>query len=120
MEKLFKSKMRFVLIPIMAAAFVILVGYLVMMLWNYTLPALLGVNTITFWQAVALFFLCKILFGFGGDGAKGGRGRWKKKDDHGAFSPMTEADKSRFGAYMRWKACGWKHEADEQEQKGDV
>src|SRR3546814_1271017 len=64
--------MRFVLFPIMAVAFVFLVGFLVMTLWNHTLPALFGISTLTFWQAVMLFLLCKILFGFGGGPRNGG------------------------------------------------
>ncbi|SEL12745.1 hypothetical protein [Parapedobacter koreensis] len=120
MKKLFKSKIRFVVIPIVALAFVFLVGYVVMTLWNYTLPALLGVKTITLWQAMALFFLCKILFGFGGSGPKKGRSHWKGgRAMHGAFDQMDEADKSRFGAYMRWKSCGWNDTADTSEEKED-
>ena len=55
MKTLFRSKMRFVLIPIIAVAFVFLVAFLVMHLWNYTLPVLFGVGIINLWQAMALF-----------------------------------------------------------------
>jgi hypothetical protein len=49
----------FLIIPVVIA----LAGLAVMWLWNAILPELLGVNTITFWQSVGLFVLCKILFG---------------------------------------------------------
>ncbi len=50
-------------------------GFVVMSLWNAILPELTGVKAISFWQAVGLFVLCKILFGnFRGPGG-GARGR---------------------------------------------
>ena len=38
-------------------------GLLVMSLWNALLPAIVGVKTIGFWQALGLLVLCRILFG---------------------------------------------------------
>ena len=52
-----------VFIPLCLAAFVALFGWLVMMLWNWLLPELLGLPNITFCQAAGLLVLCKILFG---------------------------------------------------------
>lgn len=31
-------------------------------LWNWLMPAIFGLKTITFWQAVGLTFLCSFLF----------------------------------------------------------
>lgn len=45
-----------------AVLFVVL-GLLVMSLWNALLPALFGVSSIGFWQALGLLILCRILFG---------------------------------------------------------
>lgn len=59
---------------------VALVGWVVMTLWNVLLPQILGVKTITFWQALGLLALCRILFG--GPGGRGGgpyTQRWKQK-----------------------------------------
>ncbi len=61
-----------------------LVGFVVMTLWNVLLPDILGLKSITFWQALGLLTLSRILFG--GPGGRGGwRGggprqqRWKEK-----------------------------------------
>jgi len=35
----------------------------VMHLWNWLLPALFGWRQVTFWQALGLVLLCRILFG---------------------------------------------------------
>lgn len=117
MKTLFRSKMRFVLIPIMAIAFVFLVGFLVMQLWNYTLPVLFGISTITLWQAIALFFLCKILFGFGGGGPGKGGPPWRRKAMRRKFDRMGEEDKARMRAYMRSRSHCWDDGADVPEEK---
>ncbi len=51
------------LIPIAIAAGVFLFGWVVMLLWNAILPAVLGVKIISFWQALGIIVLSKILFG---------------------------------------------------------
>jgi hypothetical protein len=53
-------------------------GGLVMLLWNWLAPELFGLRLITFWQALGLLALCRILFGgFGlnGGGHRGSRRR---------------------------------------------
>jgi Ca2+/H+ antiporter, TMEM165/GDT1 family len=61
---------RAIFIPIAIAAGVFIFGSLVMLLWNGLLPAIIGVSTITFWQAIGILLLSKILFG----GFRGGHG----------------------------------------------
>ena len=43
--------------------FVYVGGQVVMHLWNWLLPAIFGWRQITFWQAVGMGLLCRILFG---------------------------------------------------------
>jgi hypothetical protein len=45
------------------ALFIFIGGEIVMRLWNWLLPALFGWRQITFWQAVGILALCRILFG---------------------------------------------------------
>lgn len=52
------------------AAFLALGGFVVRWLWNWLLPPLFGLHTITFWQALGLLALSRILFG--GFGMNGG------------------------------------------------
>src|SRR5271154_1171941 len=59
-------------------------GELVMHLWNWLLPTLFGWRQITFWQAVGLLTLCRILVG--GHGVRGSnrsnmRGRIRERMD---------------------------------------
>ena len=52
------------------AVFTAIGGGLVMFLWNWLTPPLFGLRLITFWQAIGLLALCRILFG--GFGLGGG------------------------------------------------
>ena len=49
--------------------FVTIGGEVVRLLWNWLLPPLFGWRQITFWQALGLLALCRILFG--GVGCRG-------------------------------------------------
>jgi hypothetical protein len=44
------------------AILIVLLGYPVMLLWNWLIPELFGLSEITFWQAIGLNILCTILF----------------------------------------------------------
>jgi Ca2+/H+ antiporter, TMEM165/GDT1 family len=67
-------------------AFVAVGGAAVQLLWNWLLPSLVGARQITFWQALGVLALSRILFGgFGGrhgrPGFRGGRrgcGHWER------------------------------------------
>ncbi len=45
------------------ALFTFIGGEVVRLLWNWLLPPLFGWRQITFWQALGLLALCRILFG---------------------------------------------------------
>ena len=47
----------------MIAIVIVILGYPLMLLWNWLMPTLFGLPFITFWQAVGLNFLASILFG---------------------------------------------------------
>ena len=62
-----RRKWKFVVAPFAVAALVAIVGEVVMHLWNWLLPGLFGWHAISFWQALGLLVLSRILVGgFGG------------------------------------------------------
>jgi len=71
--------LRCIGIGIACVAGAFLLGYVVMLLWNWLMPELFGLATITYWQAFGILVLAKILFGgFGGRrGCCGGGGHWR-------------------------------------------
>ena len=46
-----------------AVALAFLFGYVVVWLWNWLMPGLFGLKIITFWQAVGLIILARIILG---------------------------------------------------------
>lgn len=52
-----------VFVPIFFVAFAAVFGCVVMLLWNWLMPEIFGLQALSFWQAVGLLVLCKILFG---------------------------------------------------------
>ena len=94
---------RFIFIPLAAAAFLSLIGFVVMNLWNWLLPAILHVSVITFWQAIGIFVLCKILFGFGKGGGPG-KGAWMRHRMEEKFKNMTPEEREKFRTKM--ENCG--------------
>ncbi|MBV8517356.1 MAG: hypothetical protein JO197_08125 [Acidobacteria bacterium] len=82
--------------------FTFLGGAIVRALWNWLLPPLFGFRTVTFWQALGLLALCRILFG-GFGFHRGSRGRMGR---HMAarWEQMTpeERERMREGMRSRW------------------
>jgi len=60
-------------------------SFVVMALWNWLMPALFGLKTIRFLQALGLLVFSRILFGGfrGGIGFRGGRGFRRGSGRHG-------------------------------------
>jgi hypothetical protein len=106
MKKLF-FKGRFVFIPLAIAAFVSLASFLVMQLWNNLLPDIFHITTITFWQAMGIFILCKILFGFGRGGGRGFRNApWMRHKMEERLKSMTPEQREKFRQKMQQHNCG--------------
>ncbi|HXB58016.1 MAG TPA: hypothetical protein VNU95_00525 [Candidatus Acidoferrales bacterium] len=68
-------KFRF-LIPVFIIAFLAIFSFAVYELWNHVLTDVLGVRTITYWQALGILVLARILFG--GFPCKRGGPPWRR------------------------------------------
>ncbi len=79
-------------------------GEIVLHLWNWLLPPLFGWRELTFWQALGMLALCRILFGgFGlhGSGRSNSRRRMEERCKN-----MTPEERERFQQGMRAR-CGF-------------
>lgn len=92
---------RFFFMPLAVAGFLALISFVVMALWNNLLPEILHVGTISFWQAMGIFILCKLLFGFGRGRGMGGRAPWMRHRMHERFKNMSSEEKEAFKAKMK-------------------
>jgi len=61
------------------AAFGLVFGIIIQWLWNATLTEMFGLPAISFWQAVGIFILAKLLFGFGGSSGPSSTSQRKMK-----------------------------------------
>ena len=83
--------------------FVFIGGEIVMHLWNWLLPPLSGWREITFWQAVGILALCRILFGgFGRHGFD--RSNFRRRVAE-RWERMTPEERERFRQGLRGR-CG--------------
>ena len=74
-------------------------GEIVLHLWNWLLPPLFGWRQITFWQALGLLVLCRILFG--GHGWHGsGRSSFRRRMQE-RCEQMTPEERERFRQRFR-------------------
>jgi hypothetical protein len=95
-----KKKLLFIPLAILGmAVFIFLGGEIVMRLWNWLVPTLFGWRQISFWQALGILVLCRILFG--GLGMHGhGRSNFRRRmaERHGH---MTPEERERFRQGIR-------------------
>lgn len=92
-----KRKFWFPFFPLIMIVMALVLGLIVMLLWNAVLSPVLHVSTLSYWQAVGLFILSRILFGGfrrgGGQGRPGWRGgpAWRRK-----WMNMSEEERAKF------------------------
>ena len=88
-------------VAIVIVAFTVF-GFVVTHLWNFLMPGLFGLRTITFWQAVGLMVLGRLLFG----GFRPGRGGFGWRGEMmSRWSQMTPEEREKFREGMRGR-CG--------------
>ncbi len=120
MKNYFKHKMRgkhpaaiaamivFGIVAIVGLA--ILFGFIIMWLWNWLMPELFGLPILSYWQAVGLFILLKILIG----GCGGGSHSSKHSGDSGEKS--KEKHRSDFSKWKHYDKF-WEEEGENAYQK---
>ena len=97
------------------ALFAYIGGEIVMHLWNWLLPPLFGWRQITFWQALGILALCRILFGgLGGHGFDRSKFRRRMAE---RWEHMTPEQRERFRQGIRGR-CGFGPATTDSESRG--
>lgn len=96
----FLRVLKFVAIGILI---ITVLGLATMRLWNWLTPALFGWHEISFWQAVGILILSKILFG-GFRGRPGPHMYWRRRMME-RWAQMTPEEREKFRQSMR-RGCG--------------
>ncbi len=92
-------------IALMVVVAAVVFGEVVMHLWNWLMPDLFNLHTITFTQSLGLILLSKLLFG-GFHRHGGGRG-WKRHSMEERWAKMTPEEQERFRSGFRGRRGGW-------------
>lgn len=101
------------------ALFAALGGQVVKLLWNGLMPTLFGLHPVTFWQALGLLALSRILvggFGLGHSSRSRARGRVAERvEERCAGMPPEEREQFRQRMRERWGlgAAGGEHQTKE-------
>lgn len=103
-----KRGLKFLMFGVMGLAALGLFGLVTQLLWNWLVPELFHGPVVTFWQALGLLALSKILFwSFG----KGGGGHWRHRGGPWGqywahkWQHMSPEDRERFKQKMKDKWC---------------
>lgn len=104
----FRNRKKLFFIPFGIAACLALISYVVMLLWNWLLPQLLHVPTVDYWQAMGIFVLSKILFGFGGKGGPGSAPWMRRKQMmEERMRNMTPEERTQFKQQWKDRCSNW-------------
>jgi hypothetical protein len=92
----------------MAALFAFIFGLFVMLLWNWLMPALFNLPVISYWQAVGVIIIARLIFGGG---------------HHRPSFSSREPLQHKFNKYKLMRYCGhngeeWKHYEDFWKEEG--
>lgn len=95
------------LVPAVIGGMVVFIavgGEVVMLLWNWLAPALFGLPEITFWHALGLLALCRILFG--GFGLGGGSTRSNVRERMAErWDRMTPEEREKFSQWLQGRGA---------------
>jgi|SRR5436309_10983994 len=93
----------FFIVPLAIVGVVVFIaigGEAVLQLWNWLLPPLFGWRLITFWQAVGILALCRILFGGLGRHHGYARSNFRRRMSE-RCGHMSPEERERFRQRMR-------------------
>lgn len=106
-EKKFTKAFKVFFAILAGIVLIFLLGYVTLWLWNWLIPDIFGLTPITYWQAVGLLALAKILFGsFGGD--HGHKKSKAKKTWKSGGCGMEKRDLSKWKHYEKF----WEEEGE--------
>ena len=112
-----------IFVPFAIVFFLGIGGLIVSWLWNAILPGLFGLPTITFWQALGILALSRILFGDFGSGSSGKRRmnrmdrRWKRRHRGGWQGHFSPEERERIRQHLDMQPT---EEAEAEDEQADA
>lgn len=96
---------RFLIIAPLAVAALFGISAVVMLLWNWVIPAVSTLEAITYWQAMGILVLSKILFGCGHCYRHHRGHHLHHARLHQRFMEMSDEEKSAFKDQWSKRCC---------------
>ncbi len=109
--------LRVLKIALFASVAVAVLSFIVMNLWNVLMPGIFAVRAISFWQALGLLVLSKILFG-GFRPYPGGGPRWRRRMME-RWEQMTPEEREKFKQGLR-RGCGTRQNLETPGREAEV
>lgn len=106
---------------VIAGVMAFLFGYFVMLLWNWLMPEIFGLTTITFWQAFGIIILSKFLFGAISHHKNSNKGHIKNDEGREYFKKWTQEGIPPWSHHKHHKSTDfnkWNHYEDFWENQG--
>jgi hypothetical protein len=100
---------------ILGVGVAILVGFIIMWLWNGLMPKLFGLTEITYWQGIGLALLGRLLFG--GVGSGNSKDNSSKRKGKQRISHCEDAYETDWEKYDKWWSKEGKRSYDEFDAK---
>src|SRR6056297_1356927 len=108
-KKSVKKGVKIFFFILLGISIAFMVGYIVMRLWNWLMPHLFGLPQVSYWEAVGVLILAKIIFGFGGGGSHNNKKKTKKKEFFTNRCKSMRRDFSDWDHYDEF----WKEEGEQ-------
>ncbi|MEO9892606.1 hypothetical protein [Aurantibacter sp.] len=107
-EKFFRGFFKILFMIIAAIIFLLLFGYGFMHLWNWLMPDVFGLPILSYWKAVGILVMAKLLFGnFEGKGHKKSKSKQHKPSKNNGWE-NCKSDFSKWEFYDKF----WKEEGE--------
>lgn len=107
-----RNKFHFFGHVVLALAAIAGFSAVVMLLWNWLMPAVFGFTAISFWKAFGLLVLARILFGGMGSGRFWGMGMMRHHHHNPIrkkWMQMTPDERKEFVKNHHWGRRGFEH-----------
>ena len=93
----------FLLMLLVLPIFIAVFGQAVLYLWNHLMPQIFGLPSLTFWQAIGILVLSRILFG-GRGFSSGSRMSHRMRERWERMTPEQRAEaRQRMGSCFDWR-----------------
>ena len=90
--------------PLLVIVMLLVKALVIMWLWNAIIPVITGFHAVTYWQALGLMILCRLLLGRGPFGGRPFKGGGDDLPPPARFLQMSDEEREKFRE--AWKKRG--------------